>query len=964
MAVGYLVSLGSDLSAWNGDTIALTQTTFTPVRALGTDTATVGSGTWSVTGVLSDGTQVTNQILGGTYQTDSAGNLYFVPDVSMTSITSATVGTSPIYNGPTTLQQGNSFSNIMTGGTTPNTLDGLGGNDSLLGSSDFLPGGGDDRDVLNGGAGNDTLRGGNGNDRLTGGTGNDSLQGGAGADIADYSGATSGVNITLPSGGAAQTLTNTQTGGMGQDTLQGMDGLIGSAFADTLIGYDGHGTDPDGNTYTNHLDGGAGNDYIDGKTGGDYLFGGSGDDTVIGGLANGTQIGAYDDQIFGGDGNDVLYGDDTLGTDPGGGNDLIQGGAGNDSIIAGAGNDLVFGDADNDTIRGGAGNDTIYGGTGNDSLFGDAGNDVIHGGDGADTIQSGLGDDLVHGGAGGDHITNEGGRDTIYGEAGNDTILSGGSGAAYGGDGDDELQVAPGGSATLFGDAGNDRMIGHDTTNDLMYGGDGDDGMVGNGGDDSLYGDAGNDTINGFSGNDFLYGGSGNDLIGGGIGNDSIEGGTGDDTLYGDSYLGPDTVSGGDDTIRGDEGNDLIYGGAGQDLIYGGADNDTIHGGDGNDTLHGDAGNDSILGGAGNDSILGGAGNDYIEGGTGRDTIDGGAGNDVISGGAPGADDNQADMLTGGEGFDTFIAGNGDTILDFNTGAGQNISDNSQTNNDFVNLSGYYNTQNLAIYNAWAQANGQKVYATPLGWLRGDQSDGVLNDISTGHGFGQNFTFTIQTNGTQTAGNNLTWDNTSVVCFGSDALIETQNGPVPAGKLQVGDLVRTQDAGLQPIRWIGKRSLDEAALSEAARLRPIRIRAGALGDGLPSSDLIVSPQHRMLVRSKITRRMFGCDEVLIAAKQLLQIDGIEVAEDLTGVTYVHFLFDAHQIVFANGAASESMHTGEQALKSIGPSAVAEIHELFPELRNDERQTARLVVQGRTARKLAERHSINRKCLVS
>ena len=66
------------------------------------------------------------------------------------------------------------------------------------------------------------------------------------------------------------------------------------------------------------------------------------------------------------------------------------------------------------------------------------------------------------------------------------------------------------------------------------------------------------------------------------------------------------------------------------------------------------------------------------------------------------------------------------------------------------------------------------------------------------------------------------------------------------------------------------------------------------------ADLIVSPQHRMLVRSQIAQKMFGTPEVLVAAKQLCQLRGIDVVEDLVDVTYVHFLFDAHQIVLANG----------------------------------------------------------------
>ena len=78
----------------------------------------------------------------------------------------------------------------------------------------------------------------------------------------------------------------------------------------------------------------------------------------------------------------------------------------------------------------------------------------------------------------------------------------------------------------------------------------------------------------------------------------------------------------------------------------------------------------------GDDQLFGGGGADTIDGNAGDDTIDGGGGND---------------RLTGGDGFDTFIVSAGlDEITDFNTGAGQNIEDGDQTNNDFLDLAPYY----------------------------------------------------------------------------------------------------------------------------------------------------------------------------------------------------------------------------------------------------------------------------------
>ena len=151
-------------------------------------------------------------------------------------------------------------------------------------------------------------------------------------------------------------------------------------------------------------------------------------------------------------------------------------------------------------------------------------------------------------------------------------------------------------------------------------------------------------------------------------------------------------------------------------------------------------------------------------------------------------------------------------------------------------------------------------------------------------------------------------------------------------------------------------------------LRPIRIRAGALGDESPARDLIVSPQHRVLVRSKIAQRMFGADEVLVAAKQLLAHDGVELADDLTDVFYVHFLCERHEIVYSEGALTESLYPGPEALKSIGPAAMDELHELFPQLQDLseglEFEPARPLLKGREARSMAERHVKNEKPLVS
>ncbi|MCA2009389.1 Hint domain-containing protein [Tritonibacter mobilis] len=127
-----------------------------------------------------------------------------------------------------------------------------------------------------------------------------------------------------------------------------------------------------------------------------------------------------------------------------------------------------------------------------------------------------------------------------------------------------------------------------------------------------------------------------------------------------------------------------------------------------------------------------------------------------------------------------------------------------------------------------------------------------------------------------------------------------------------------------------------------------------LGKNTPTRDLLVSPQHRVLVRSKIAQRMFGTNEVLAGAKQLLEAEGIEVATDVSEIEYFHFTFDAHQIVISNGAQTEALYLGPMAIRGISAEAREEIFSIFPELRARD---------GRQARSLAKRHVKNNKALV-
>lgn len=202
-------------------------------------------------------------------------------------------------------------------------------------------------------------------------------------------------------------------------------------------------------------------------------------------------------------------------------------------------------------------------------------------------------------------------------------------------------------------------------------------------------------------------------------------------------------------------------------------------------------------------------------------------------------------------------------------------------------------------------------------------------------------------------------------CFAAGTLIETDRGLRPVEALQPGDLVLTRDGGAMPIRWIGCAAVDARRLDLQPNLRPIRIRAGALGPGMPARDLIVSPQHRVLVASRIVQRMFAVGETLVAAKHLVGLPGITVECPPGGVDYWHILLDRHQVIRSEGAWTESLLAGPMALQGFGAAARREILTLFPELAQPGAPTgARRLLTGREGRKLAQRHGRNGKALMA
>jgi hypothetical protein len=173
---------------------------------------------------------------------------------------------------------------------------------------------------------------------------------------------------------------------------------------------------------------------------------------------------------------------------------------------------------------------------------------------------------------------------------------------------------------------------------------------------------------------------------------------------------------------------------------------------------------------------------------------------------------------------------------------------------------------------------------------------------------------------------------TGIPCFTPGALITTPIGVRPVEELAVGDLVITKYHGLQPIRWIGQKRISGARMFAMPELQPIRIRKHALGHNNPSEDLIVSQQHRMVVRHALARLYLDNDLCLIPAKSLLSLPGVSHV-GVAPTTYIHLMFDQHEVIYANDSETESFHPGSLILSGMEQSVQDEIYEIFPELRD-------------------------------
>ncbi|MBB5722843.1 Ca2+-binding RTX toxin-like protein [Loktanella ponticola] len=829
---------------------------------------------------------------------------------------------------------------------------------------------------VNTGAGNDVIIGGSGDDTIDAGTGNDTIglnnnfgddtinggadTGNADVDVLDASQMTQDVtlNLSTPESGTISNGTDTAT-------FSEIEEFVLGAGADSVTGS-------------------SGDDIVDLGTGADTINAGAGNDQIDLGSNSAGNPDGFDDVVVLQDdfGDDIVKNFDapTLNSDgtytsgdtldvtdlydapegdatrtPVNTNDVVVSADGNgnavltfpngesitlDGISASAANDPFYLQAlgiplPDGTVSGTAGDDLINGAyTGdpdgdivdNDDaiLAGDTGNDDLieaHGGN--DNIFAADGDDVVYGGTGNDTINGGSGDDTLYGEAGDDVFTIGqadGTDTIIGGEdtGNGDTDTVDFSSAVLGGGVsatGVNVTFTGDEAATYQVGTAGSDGtfseieaVVGTDKADAidLSGDSAGITVNS---------GAGKDVITSGAGDDVINAGQDDDTIILNDGFGNDTIDAGEDTGGAD--TDILDGSGLTDdvtVVFSGDEAGTIA--QGADTLSftgveeiiTGAGDDVIFGGVGDDSVSTGAGNDFIFGNDGADTIDAGAGNDTIYFA-------EGDSVDGGAGDDIF-----------------SFIDLGETTNGVITIVG--GDDDETPVNGAAGTGGDIL-------RMGDQADlSSLVKVSDG----------INASGNETFSGSVTLDDGTilnfsgieqVICFTPGTNIATPQGSRPIETLGIGDMVLTRDHGMQPIRWIQERTVPATD-----RFAPVRLRPGVV-TGL-ERDLLVSPQHRMLFQGYRAELLFGESEVLMPAIHLID-DKMVTREEGGMVTYIHMMFDEHEVIYAEGAASESFHPGELGLNGVTDVAREELFTLFPALRSAPNG------YGRTARRSLKKH---------
>lgn len=203
-------------------------------------------------------------------------------------------------------------------------------------------------------------------------------------------------------------------------------------------------------------------------------------------------------------------------------------------------------------------------------------------------------------------------------------------------------------------------------------------------------------------------------------------------------------------------------------------------------------------------------------------------------------------------------------------------------------------TITFLIGNSGTFADGQSISGVIIG---NDATDFILSGNILGT---QGFLYVTNTDAQQPALGGIAVIAAESVgvpytpCYCAGTLIQTDRGEVAVETLAIGDRVMTVSGAARAIRWIGRRSFEGRFLAGKAHLLPIRIRAGALGDKIPRRDLLVSPHHAMLL-----------DGLLVPAEELVNGNSIVQDRSVQRVDYFHIELESHDVIWAEGAASET-----------------------------------------------------------
>ena len=288
-------------------------------------------------------------------------------------------------------------------------------------------------------------------------------------------------------------------------------------------------------------------------------------------------------------------------------------------------------------------------------------------------------------------------------------------------------------------------------------------------------------------------------------------------------------------------------------------------------------------------------------------SIDAGAGDDTITMGAG------DDSISAGGGYDQIIltgSGGVDTVSDFS------IADDDED--------GFYNDQLDVSDLTGGTGPGGAVRTSDVSVA----DDGFGNALLTFPG-GEQLVLEGVTPAQMTTHDQMF--AAGIPCFTPEVLLATQRGAVPAGQIRVGDMLQTADNGYQPVIWVGKRHLAASELAQHPHLKPYCLQPGGLLT--PERPMLLSPQHRLLVNRSSFGQDWLKDESFLSAKLLAEVD-VQCSQRLLadcGVTYVHLMTERHEVIFAEGIATETFWPGPEAIRGLSEADRRELFYLFPEL---------------------------------